>query len=119
MVKWVDEAEATQEKVAVSFPLAHSDFPGAQAVAVVFKLAACLVLVAGGYAAEQSRSHGLDVQLTLGIVASTILGASVLAFFGYVLQLLLALHFNSRPDGLADEVTTEAPQATSTLSEAP
>ncbi|MHB1510136.1 MAG: hypothetical protein ACYCST_12230 [Acidimicrobiales bacterium] len=74
-----------------------SDFSGAQAVATVFKVAAVLALLVGALAAihidQTVQTH--RVVILYGIAGGTILIACVLAFFGYVLDLLVALHFDS------------------------
>ena len=79
----------------------YDDFPGTRAVAVVFKSVAAVVLVSGVLAAalSLSRLHGENassneqLSVVFGIVGGTIIAASAMAFFGYVLQLLVTIHF--------------------------
>jgi uncharacterized membrane protein YidH (DUF202 family) len=83
--------------------LMDSDFRGARAVASAFMVAAGVVLIAGAASAYltvgQLHDRGLGARETLaiiiGIAAVTILVASALAFFGYVLELLVTLHFDA------------------------
>ena len=82
----------------------YDHFPGARTVAGVFKALALLVLAAGAVAAAESgralhsvgASSGNVIAVVVGIVAGTIIAASATAFFGYVLQLLVAIHFDVR-----------------------
>src|ERR1035437_9821374 len=82
----------------------YDHFPGARAVATVFKALALLVLVAGVIAAVESghslhsvgASNSNVIAVVVGIVGGTIIAASAMAFFGYVLQLLVAIHFDVR-----------------------
>jgi len=82
----------------------YADFPGARAVAIVFKGLAWLVLAAGVLSAIEAASalhhvgssNGNIVALVAGIIGGTIIAASAMAFFGYVLQLLVAIHFDVR-----------------------
>ena len=82
-------------------PFTFADFPGARTVAVVFKTLAIVTLAIGILAAtELARStsiHGSDRTASVaGVVGGTIIAASAMAFFGYVLQLLVAIHFDVR-----------------------
>jgi hypothetical protein len=82
-------------------PFTFADFPGARTVAVVFKTLAVVTLGIGILAAtELARStsiHGSDRTASVaGVVGGTIIAASAMAFFGYVLQLLVAIHFDVR-----------------------
>jgi hypothetical protein len=118
----------TQEKsgrYSVHF-LLESDFPGARAVAAVFKVAALIVLIAGAISAWQTAVHLHDngmgaagiIAVTVGIAAGTILAASTLAFFGYVLQLLVALQYDSsypRAATVAQQNMMEAARAAATM----
>lgn len=81
-----------------------SDFSGAQTVAAVFKVVGWIVMVGGAIADWETRyslqhsggTRGGHVALELGIALATILLSATIFFFGYVLQLLVALHFDSR-----------------------
>ena len=81
-----------------------ADFPGAQAVAVVFKTLAVLILLSGAGSAisaakllhDNGTTGGNEAAIVAGIVTGTIIAASSMAFFGYVLQLLIAIHFDVR-----------------------
>lgn len=90
-----------------------SDFSGAQTVAAVFKVLGWVVLLLGGFSDWQGRnafysgSRGGHIAVEMGIAIGTILLSATVFFFGYVLQLLIALHFDSRlPEAArrADEV---------------
>jgi hypothetical protein len=82
----------------------YDHFPGARTVAGVFKSLAALVLIAGAVAAFESAralhtvgaSTDNVVAVVAGIVGGTIIAASAMACFGYVLQLLVAIHFDVR-----------------------
>jgi hypothetical protein len=82
----------------------YDHFPGARVVAGVFKVLASLVLVAGAVAAFESAralhtvgaSNDNVIAVVAGIIGGTIIAASAMAFFGYVLQLLVAIHFDVR-----------------------
>jgi hypothetical protein len=82
----------------------YADFPGARAVAVVFKTLAAALIALGTLSAieagrtlhSQGASGGNQVAVVAGIVGGTIIAASAMAFFGYVLQLLVAIHFDVR-----------------------
>jgi hypothetical protein len=84
--------------------LVYDHFPGARTVAGVFKTLALLVLVAGAVAAFETghalhtngASNSTVVAVVAGIVGGTIIAASAMAFFGYVLQVLVAIHFDVR-----------------------
>ena len=84
--------------------LTYADFPGARTVAIVFQVLAWVVLAAGALSAvEASRalhdvgaSHGNVLAVVAGIIGGTIIAASAMAFFGYVLQLLVAIHYDVR-----------------------
>ena len=74
-----------------------SNFRGAQLVAYVFKTLAVIVLIGGTISAleaittvHQHNVSGTDEGLIVaGIVAGSIIAASAMAFFGYLLQLLV------------------------------
>ena len=98
-----------------------ADFPGAQTVAVVFKGLAALILVGGIIVAVEvsrnlnqnyvSRSH--DAAIVGGVVAGTIVAASTMAFFGYVLQLLTAIHYDIRYKDAATRLSRSVPSGPS------
>lgn len=82
----------------------YADFPGARTVAVVFKGLAIVVLVVGIVAAIETRNNLRSIgastneqtAVVAGVIAGTIIAASAMAFFGYVMQLLVAIHFDIR-----------------------
>ena len=90
--------------------LTFADFPGAQVVATLFKTLALAVLVIGAVsAAEAGRSlhqNGVtgpeQAAVVAGIVVGTIVAAATMAFFGYVLQLLTTIHFDTRYGAAVD-----------------
>lgn len=81
----------------------ESDFGGAQTVAGIFQLLGWLVIVLGVIVDWQTRialsrhgpGGGTALVVLLGIAGATILVSSTLFFFGYVLRLLVALHFDA------------------------
>jgi hypothetical protein len=89
----------------------YDHFPGARAVATVFKGLAFLMLIAGAIAAVEAghnlhsvgSGNGNVIAVVVGIVGGTIIAASAMAFFGYVLQLLVAIHFDVRFDASAKQ----------------
>ena len=95
-------------------PFTFADFPGARTVAVAFKTLAIATLGIGILAAtELARStsiHGNDRTASVaGVVGGTIIAASAMAFFGYVLQLLVAIHFDVRFEESAKLATPSSP----------
>jgi ABC-type polysaccharide/polyol phosphate export permease len=82
----------------------YDHFPSARLVAGVFKVLAALVIISGAVAAFESArglhstgtSNGIVIAVVAGIIGGTIIAASAMAFFGYVLQLLVAIHFDVR-----------------------
>jgi hypothetical protein len=99
----------SQEGEWVPHWLALNEFEGARAVAVAFKSLAALILIAGVVCAEGAgqaladggMSGGGVFAVVVGIVVGTIIAASTMAFFGYVLQLLISIHFGNRYDEAA------------------
>jgi hypothetical protein len=89
----------------------YADFPGARTVAVVFKVLAWVVLASGALSAFEAAhalhdggaSNGNIVAVVAGIVGGTIIAASAMAFFAYVLQLLVAIHFDVRMEAASKE----------------
>lgn len=78
-----------------------ADFPGAQVVAVVFKVLAVVIIAIGTLAAvEVARSSTITgndrIASVAGVIGGTIIAAAAMAFFGYVLQLLVAIHYDVR-----------------------
>jgi hypothetical protein len=84
--------------------IVYKDFSGAQSVASVFHVLAWLVVLGGFVAAATAYRHlhgdgssNSDVAVVVGsILGGTILTSAMLAFFGYVLELLVAIHFDVR-----------------------
>ena len=82
-------------------PFTFADFPGARVVAVIFKTLAVVIVGIGILAAvELSRSTSISghdkTAAVAGVVGGTIIAASAMAFFGYLLQLLVTIHFDVR-----------------------
>jgi hypothetical protein len=97
--------------------IVYKDFSGAQSVASVFHVLAWLVVIGGVVAAATAYRHlhgdgspNSDVAVVVGsILGGTILTAAMLAFFGYVLELLVAIHFDVRmPDAWKIATTRRA-----------
>jgi hypothetical protein len=97
--------------------IVSKDFSGAQSVASVFHVLAWLVVIGGVVAAAAAYRHlhgdgssNSDVAVVVGsILGGTILTAAMLAFFGYVLELLVAIHFDVRmPDAWTIATTRRA-----------
>jgi len=82
----------------------NADFRVASGVAGVFKVAAWLTIGAGAVAVEAAlesfRHSGTDhstvVAEIIGIVFATALVASAFAFFAFVLELLVTIHYDLR-----------------------
>jgi hypothetical protein len=94
--------------------LNYADFRGAQALSALFKVLAMCVVVAGVFAAvEGSRVlqgtglGGSKPVVVLGIVGVTVVAASALAFFGYVLELLVAVHYDVRFSDAKEEAAAD------------
>jgi hypothetical protein len=108
--KQVDGSYAVDEAVS-------KDFSGALSVASVLHILAWLVVVGGVVAAATVYRHlhgdgssNGDVAVVVGsILGGSILTAAMLAFFGYVLELLVAIHFDVRmPDAWTTATTRRA-----------
>ena len=108
--KQVDGSYAVDEIV-------PKDFSGAQSVASVLHVLAWLVVIGGVVAAATvyrhlhgDRSSNGEVAVVVGsILGGSILTAAMLAFFGYVLELLVAIHFDVRmPDAWTTATTRRA-----------
>jgi hypothetical protein len=84
--------------------IVYKNFSGARTVAGVFHVLAWIVIIGGVVAAltayrqlHGNGSSNSDVAVVVGsILGGTIFTAAVLAFFGYVLELLVAIHFDVR-----------------------
>jgi len=93
-----------------SHPLLNKDFFGARLAARVFLTVSAILLILGAFAApvayrrmsNQGDGGHAEVLVIVSIVAGAILAASVFAFFGYVLQLLMAA--NVRNDRLSSDL---------------
>jgi hypothetical protein len=91
----------------------HLNQSWAALVSTIFKVAAWLVLLSGavvGYLVEThlsstSTSAHVSIEIVAGIAAATILIAASLAFFAYVLDLLIEIEWNT-----FDTAYPEAPQ---------
>jgi hypothetical protein len=97
--------------------IVSKDFSGAQSVAGVFHVLAWLVAIGGVVAAAAAYRHlhgdgssNSNVAVVVGsILGGTIVTAAMLAFFGYVLELLVAIHFDVRmPDAWTIATTRRA-----------
>jgi hypothetical protein len=81
-------------------------YGGARLVSAVFKVVAWLVILGGIIGAvatskslrDSGATHGHVVAVVIGIGAGTILAAASLAFFAYVLDLLIAIASGTRGD---------------------
>lgn len=101
-------------------PFTFADFPGARLVAIVFKTLAVVIVGIGILAAvELSRSTSISssdrTASVAGVVGGTIIAASAMAFFGYVLQLLVTIHFDARfsdSEELANDLEAHQEQPT-------
>jgi hypothetical protein len=100
--------------------IVYKDFSGAQSVAGVFHVLAWLVVIGGLVAAGTAYRHlhgdgssNSNVAIVVGcILGGTIVTAAMLAFFGYVLELLVAIHFDVRmPDAWTIATTRRAAAA--------
>lgn len=89
-------------------------YGGAQAVAAIFKIASFLVVIGGVLAAaEVDRSQtyiGNKGPAVVGIVAGTIFTAAAVAFFAYVLDLLIGIERNTFSGRSARTVETPPSQ---------
>lgn len=82
-------------------------YGGARLVSTVFKVVAWLVIlggIIGAFATSKSlhgsgATHGHVVAVVAGIAVGTILAAASLAFFAYVLDLLIGIASNTARDG--------------------
>jgi hypothetical protein len=89
----------------------QDDFRGVEVVASAFLVASVLILCGGAAAVFEEivrfRRDGVSGDTVSIAVASTVVGAlitaSLMAFLGYVLQLLRALHFDVRLTEIRNE----------------
>jgi hypothetical protein len=108
-------------------PRRHRSYAGAHAVSVIFKIVAVLILIGGVAAAIEVHRDlnnfytGTNTNgLTLWIIAGTIVSASAVAFFAYVLDLLIGIERNTFPDGSFRQVDVPRPmQPTQVISTPP
>jgi hypothetical protein len=91
-------------------------FNGAQAVAVFFKVTAVVMLIGGVItAAAVGTSHsytGHKAGVVIDIIAGTVFTAASVAFFGYVLELLLGIERNTaagRPERIGPISSSDDP----------
>jgi hypothetical protein len=81
----------------------HPSYAGAAVVAAVLKVTALLILIGGIILAIRTAAHlhqshtsgGVVLANVVGIVAGTIVGAAAIAFFAYVLDLLIGIEWNT------------------------
>ena len=84
--------------------LINEDFRGSAVVANVFRILAALILIRGAISAtvtghdmhQNGYSNTEVTEAVIGIVAGTIVSASAMLFFTFVLELLRAIHFDLR-----------------------
>ena len=84
--------------------LAHSNFPSALFFASLFKIFAWVFLAIGAFGAVKadqalrdiSTSGDAQAAIVTGIALVTIFAACALGFFGYTVELLVAIHFDTR-----------------------
>jgi Protein of unknown function (DUF2510) len=97
-------------------PRRHRSYGGAYAVAVIFKIASVLIIIGGTASAiELDRDQnyiGNKGGILLGIIAGTVFTAAAVAFFAYVLDLLIGIERNTFSNGPTRPV--EAPRAAPT-----
>lgn len=85
---------------------AYSDYrghPGAEMVSTVFKVVAIVVLIGGivGSVVSAIELHhhtvneGTTVGVLIGGIVGSIIGAATVAFFAYVLDLLMSIDLNT------------------------
>lgn len=94
-------------------------YGGAHAVAAIFKIASFLVIIGGVLVAtEVNRSQtyiGNKGPAEVGIVAGTIFTAAAVAFFAYVLDLLIGIERNTSSGRSARTVETPPFQPSSSV----
>jgi hypothetical protein len=86
--------------------LVNEDFRGSAVVANVFRILAALILIGGAISAavtghdmhQNGYSNAEVTEAVIGIVVGTIVSASAMLFFTFVLELLRAIHFDLRHD---------------------
>jgi Protein of unknown function (DUF2510) len=100
-------------EVGMSAPT-HRSYSGAHAVAGVFKLASFLVIIGGVVTAVQishDQSYvGNKDGIEAGIIAGTIFTAAAVAFFAYVLDLLIGIERNTFAGRSARPAEAPSPQ---------
>ena len=85
---------------------------GPSIVAFVFKAFAVLVVVAGvvtAFKVDELRSSA-SLAIAIGVLAGTAVAAASLAFFGYVLDLLVDIRDATVPPGEWDDALEVAPE---------
>jgi hypothetical protein len=92
----------------------HRLYGGAHAVAVIFKIASILVIIGGvGAVIEINRDLsyvGNKGPVVVGIIAGTVFTAAAVAFFAYVLDLLIGIERNTFPGRSAQTVEASPPR---------
>jgi len=83
--------------------LTYANFRGAAALSAFFKVFAVIVVGAGVIAAiligrslHADGAGGNTAAVVVGIIGGSVVAASAVAFFGFVLELLIAIHFGVR-----------------------
>ncbi|MGO8824263.1 MAG: hypothetical protein ACLQU9_03375 [Acidimicrobiales bacterium] len=83
--------------------LTYADFRGAAALSAFFKVFAVVVVAAGVVAAvlvgrslHADGAGGDTAAVVVGIIGGSVVAAAAIAFFGFVLELLIAIHFGVR-----------------------
>ena len=95
----------------------HRVYGGAHAVAVIFKIASILVIIGGVISAADLNNDqtytGNKGALLAGIIGGTIFTAAAVAFFAYVLDLLIGIERNTFSGGPSRrmEAMTQRPVA--------
>ncbi len=97
-------------------PGSHRMYGGAQAVAVIFKLASIVVIIGGVISLADLSSDqtyiGDKGTIYAAVIAGTIFTAAAVAFFAYVLDLLLAIERNTFGASGANGAVPFVPQPT-------
>jgi hypothetical protein len=92
----------------------HRTYGGAHAVAGVFKIASFLVIIGGVVALANVGSNqsyiGDKGPVVAGIIAGTMFTSAAVAFFAYVLDLLIGIERNTSSGPSARTVETPSPQ---------
>lgn len=94
-------------------PTRHRSYGGAYAVAAIFKIASFLIIIGGAVSAVALNRDlnyiGNKNVLLVGIIAGTVFSAAAVAFFAYVLDLLIGIQRNTLSASTTRPVQTPRP----------